>query len=358
MKQISLKKLFIFTLSTLLTTTVFAETPLKVAFVHNTPVGQSGWTYQHNIANQAIHKTFGDKVITTYLSDFDSRADVEMAVENLVEKGYKMIFMTSLSFAKTTTPLVKRFPDVKFENASGYVQDKNLATYTARFYEGRYVAGMLAGAMTKTNKLGFVVAMRTPMLIRGINATMLGAKSVNPNVKMKVVWMNSWKDNTKEHKAVQALIAEGYDVLMQQTSLEVIQKLGEKNGVWFIGSASDTRNRYPNKVLTNIVYNWTDYYIDRIQKALDNEWESEDTWGGFDNHTLILTPFNQAIPEDIRQKAKEVQSAIEEKTFHPFTGPIKTREGKLVVKAGEVISDKDLKTMDFLVEDVEDEVMR
>ncbi len=358
MKNLKLKKVLVVAFSAVLAVSAFAETPLKVAFFHNTPIGNSGWSYQHNIANQAIHKAFGDRVITTYLSDFDTSADVEMAVEDLVKKGYKMIFMTSFDFAKVTAPLAKRFPNIKFENASGIYQDKNLASFTARFYEGRYIAGMLAGAMTKTNKLGFVVAVRTPMLIRGVNATMLGAKSVNPNVKMKVIWMNSWKDEVRENQAVQSLIDEGYDVLMQQTSLNVVQKLGEKNGVWFIGSASDTRNLYPSKVLTNIVYNWTDYYIDRINKVLNNEWESEDTWGGFDNRTLVLTPFNKAIPESIRKQAKKVQESIKNKTFHPFTGPIRTREGKLVLKAGEKISDKGLKTMDYLVEDVEDEVMK
>ncbi len=215
-----------------------ADKPLKIGFVYVGPVGDFGWSYQHDQGRQAIEKKFGDKVVTTYVESVKEGADSARVINQLANDGNELIFTTSFGFMNPTLKSAKRFPKVKFEHATGYKQAKNMASYSSRFYEGRYITGLLAGAMTKTNTIGYVASLPIPEVIRGINATMLAAKSVNPNVKIKVVWTNSWYDPAKETEAAKSLINAGADVLMQHVDSPAVPQIGEEKGVWVVGSAT------------------------------------------------------------------------------------------------------------------------
>ncbi len=354
MKNNFLKKALITALSALaMTTAVAADKPLKIGFIYVGPEGDFGWSYQHDQGRKAIEKKFGDKVVTTFVPSVKEGGDAERVLNQLAGDGNALIFATSFGFMNPSLKSAKRFPNVKFEHATGYKRSKNLSTYSSRFYEGRYVAGILAGEMTKSNIIGYVASYPIPEVIRGINASTLAARSVNPNAKVKVIWVNSWYDPAKETEAAKSLINAGADVIMQHTDSSAVPQLGEENNVWVVGSATDMSNFAPTKQLTAIIDDWSQYYIDRVGKVLNGNWKSEDTWGGFAQKMVDLAPFNSSIPEDVRQKATKVREDITSGKLKPFTGPIKTREGKEIAKAGEEISDKDLLRMNYFVEGVE-----
>ncbi len=330
-----------------------ANEPLKVGFIYVGPIGDFGWSYQHDQGRLALEKKFGDKIKTSYMQEVKEGADAQRAIAKLVEEGNKLVFTTSFGFMNPTLKVAKRNPQVKFEHATGYKQANNVSTYSSRFYEGRYIAGMLAGKMTKSNTIGYVASFPIPEVIRGINATLLGARSVNPDAKIKVVWVNSWYDPAKETNAAKSLIASGADVLMQHTDSPAIAQIAEEKGAWVVGQATDMKKFAPTKQLTAIIDDWSHYYVDRVGKVLDGTWESKDTWGGFAEKMVDLAAFNEQIPAETREKATQVKEAITNKTFHPFTGPITSRDGKVVAKEGEVISDKALLGMNYFVEGVE-----
>ncbi len=348
------KKILLATLSALTLTVASADDkPLKVGFVYVGPVGDFGWSYQHDQGRQALEKHFGDKIVTTYVESVKEGADAQRVINQLAADGNDLIFSTSFGFMNPTLKAAKRAKNVKFEHATGYKRGKNVSTYSSRFYEGRYIAGTLVGTMTKSNTIGYVASFPIPEVIRGINATLLGARSVNPKAKIKVVWVNSWYDPAKETEAAKSLIAAGADVLMQHTDSPAIAQLAEEKGVWMVGQATDMKQFAPNKQLTAIIDDWSHYYIDRVNKVMKGEWKSEDTWGGFDQEMVKLAPFNEAIPEATRKAGQQLLADITAKKFHPFTGPIKSRDGKEVAKAGEVIGDKDLLKMNYFIEGVE-----
>ncbi|MBS9778219.1 MAG: BMP family ABC transporter substrate-binding protein [Gammaproteobacteria bacterium] len=349
-----MKKILVTVLSIAAVSSVVAEDkPLKIGFVYVGPVGDFGWSYQHDKGRQAIEEKYGDKVITTYVESVKEGADTERVVNQLANDGNELIFATSFGFMNPTIKSAKRYPHVKFEHATGYKRAKNVSTYSSRFYEGRYIAGTLGGAMTKSNTIGYVASYPIPEVIRGINATLLGARSVNPNAKVKVVWVNSWYDPAKETEAAKSLINSGADVIMQHTDSPAVPQIGEENGVWVVGSATDMSKFAPTKQLTAIIDDWSHYYNERVAKVLDGGWKGEDTWGGFDKKMVDLAPMNSSIPDDIRDKATKLRADITSGTFHPFTGPIVDRNGKTVAKDGEIISDDHLLKMNYFVDGVE-----
>ncbi len=354
MKKNMLKTILIAALSALSLTMVQADDkPLKVGFVYVGPVGDFGWSYQHDQGRQAIEKQFGDKVVTTYVESVKEGADTERVINQLANDGNQLIFTTSFGFMNPTVKSAKRFPKVNFEHATGYKRAANMATYSSRFYEGRYVAGLLGGAMSKSNIIGYVASYPIPEVIRGINATMLAAKSVNPEAKIKVVWTNSWYDPAKETEAAKSLINAGADVIMQHVDSPAVPQIGEENNVWVVGSATDMKKFAPTKQLTAIIDDWSHYYTDRVAKALDGSWKGDDTWGGFNKQMVDLAPFNEAIPANIIAKAKQARMDITAGKLHPFTGPITDRSGKVIAKAGEVMNDEALLKMNYFVEGVE-----
>jgi len=330
-----------------------ADAQTKVGFVYVGPIGDHGWNYEHNQGRLAVEKAFGDKVKTTYVENVSEGPDAERVIQQLARAGNDIIFTTSFGFMNPTLKVAKRFPKVKFEHATGFKRAKNVATYSARFYEGRHVIGLIAGKMTKTNTIGYIASFPIPEVVRGINAAYLAAKSVNPAVKFKVIWVSTWFDPGKEADAAKALIDQGADVLMQHTDSPAAMQTAETKGVSAFGQASDMRSFGPNAQLTSIINNWGPYYIARIKAAMDGSWKSQDIWDGIGPGMVQFAEFSKRIPEDVRKMAAKARDDIAAGKLHPFTGPINKQDGSVWLKAGQTAPDGDLAGMNFYVEGVE-----
>lgn len=325
----------------------------KVAFVYVGPIGDHGWSYQHHQGLEAIKKEFGDKVETAYVENVSEGPDAERVIEQLARAGNDIIFTTSFGFMNPTIKVASRFPKVKFEHATGFKRGDNVATYNARFYEGRYVAGIISGKMTKSNTIGYIASFPIPEVVMGINAAYLGAKSVNPDIKLKIIWVSSWFDPGKEADAAKALIDQGADILMQHTDSPAAMKIAEEKGIFAIGQASDMSPFGPSAQLTAIVDNWAPYYVDRVKAVKSGTWKSTDVWDGISSGLVGLAPWSKKIPSDVVKLAEEASDGIAKGTLHPFTGPIKKQDGSPWLKEGEKASDKDLSSMNFYIEGVE-----
>ncbi len=326
---------------------------VKVGFVYVGPVGDHGWTYQHDRARQAVEKEFGDKVKTTFVENVKEGADAERVIRQMAASGMDIIFTTSFGYMNPTLKVAKQFPNVKFEHATGYKRAANMSTYNARFYEGRYVAGILAGHMSKTGVIGYIGSFPIPEVVRGIGAFTQGLRKVNPKATVKVVWISSWYDPGKEADAAKVLIDQKADVILQHTDSPAPLQIAQKAGVYGVGQASDMTQFAPKAQLTAIVNNWGGYYIDRVRAVMDGTWKSSDTWGGLKSGMVTMGPFNKVLPEAAVKQAKAAEAAIRSGALHPFTGPIKDQSGKVRVKAGETMSDKELAGMNWYVEGVE-----
>jgi len=335
-----------------LTTGVQAADPLKVGFIYVGPVGDHGWSYEHDQARLAVEKEFGDKVKTTFVESVPEGADAERVITKLAKSGHDLIFTTSFGYMNSTLKVAKRFPKVKFEHATGFKRAKNLSTYSARFYEGRYVVGHLAGKLSKTNVLGYVASFPIPEVIRGINAVTLAARKINPKIQVKVVWVNSWFDPGKEADAAKALIDQGADVIFQHTDSPAPIQVAEQRGVWAVGQASDMASYGPKVHMTAIIDNWAPYYIARVKAVMDGTWKSTDTWGGIKSGMVKIGAFNKALPKDVVDLALSVEKGISDGSILPFAGPIKDQSGKIVVAAGKSADDGMLASMNFYVEGV------
>ncbi len=329
-----------------------AAEPLKIGFVYVGPIGDHGWSYEHNQGRLAIEKALGSKVTTSYVEKVPEGGDAQRVIGKLAKSGYGLIFTTSFGYMNPTLKAAKKYPKVKFEHATGFKRSGNMSTYSARFYEGRHVIGLIAGKMTKTNVIGYIGSIPIPEVIRGINAATLAARSVNPKVTTKIVWINSWFDPGKEADATKALIDQGADIIMQHTDSPAPVQTAEKRGVWAFGQASDMVQFGKKAHLTSIIDNWAPYYVGRAKAALDGSWKSQDTWGGFKSGMVKLADYNAAIPKDVVALAEKARMGIIDGTVHPFAGPIKDQSGKIVVKAGEHLNDGVLLGMNYFVEGV------
>jgi len=338
----------------LLSTSAMAD-KVKVGFVYVGPVSDGGWTYEHDQGRIAVEEAFGDKVETTYVESVSEGPDSERVITQLAQQN-DIVFTTSFGFMNPTVKVAKRFPNVKFEHATGFKRAKNVATYGSRFYEGRTVLGTIAGEMTKTNTIGYIASFPIPEVIRGINAAFLAAKKVNPDVQIKIVWVNSWFDPGKEADAAKALIDQGADILMQHTDSGAPMQIAEQEGIFAFGQASDMKNFGPNAQLTGIIDDWRPYYVQQVGKVLDGTWESTDTWGGFDTGMVALAPFGDAVPAELQARALEIRDNIANGNLHPFTGPVNKQDGSVWLKAGETADDGTLLGMDFYVEGIEGSV--
>ena len=333
-----------------------AADPLKVGFVYVGPVGDHGWTYEHNQGRIAVQKALGDKVKTSFVESVPEGADATRVITRLASTGHGLIFTTSFGYMNPTVRVAKRFPKVKFEHATGFKRADNVATYSARFYEGRHVIGLIAGKMTKTNVLGYVASFPIPEVIRGINAVAIAARSVNPKVTVKVVWVSSWFDPGKEADAAKALVDQGADVMLQHTDSPAPVQAAERRGIWAVGQASDMKAFGPKAHLTAIIDDWAPYYIERTKAGLDGTWKSGDVWGGFKSGMVKLSSYNSSIPADVVAMAEKARKGIIDGSVHPFAGPIKDQSGKVILKAGEVMDDKTMLGMNFYVEGVEGKI--
>lgn len=331
--------------------TASAADPLKVGFVYVGPIGDHGWTYQHEQGRKALEAQMGDKIKTSYVENVAEGADAERVIRDMAKDKYDLIFTTSFGYMNPTVKVAKQFPKVIFEHATGYKQDKNLGTYLARTYEGRYVGGFLAAKMTKTKKVGYVASFPIPEVIRDINAIQLALNKYNPGTEMKVVWVNSWFDPGKEADAANALVDQGVDVIFQHTDSPAPIQTAERRGVYAVGYASDMAHFGPKAVLTSIVNNWAPHYIASTQAVLDGTWKSQDYWGGLNDGTVEL-PISDVVPADVKAEAEKLIASIKSGEFKPFTGPIKDQAGVEKIPSGSSASNAELASMNYYVEGI------
>lgn len=333
-----------------------AEDPFKVGFVYVGPVGDLGWSYEHDRGRQELEKHFGDKVQTTFVENVPEGADAERVITQLAKAGNDLIFTTSFGFMNPTLKVAKRFPKVTFEHATGYKRADNVGTYVLRTYEGRYVSGTAAGLLTKTNTIGYIGSFPIPEVIRDIDSAFMAAKSVNPDVKMKIVWVNSWYDPGKETDAANALMDQGVDVLLQHTDSPAPLIAAEKRGARAIGQASDQSSFAPTAHVFSVRDDWAPYYIKVTEEVMNGTYEPKDFWGGFKDDMLSLASINENLPADVRAKIDATYAKIKSGEFHPFTGPIKDNKGNVVVAEGHTLTDAELAQVNWYVEGITDEI--
>jgi len=333
-----------------------AQEKLKVGFIYLGPIGDFGWTCQHELGRQAVVKHFGDKIETSYLENVNEGPDAERAIEQLARTGHKLIFTTSFGYMDATVKVAKKYPNLYFEHNTGYKRDKNLATYSARFYEGRYIQGQIAAKMSKSGVLGYIGSFPIPEVVSGMNSTMLGAQSINPNIKVKIIWVNTWFDPGKEADAAKALVDQGADVIMQHTDSPAAMQVAEARGKYAFGQDSDMIKFGPKAQLTAIVNNWAPYYIERVQAVLDNKWTSGDVWGGLNTKLLLMAPYTN-MPDDVKKTAEDTQAAISSGKLHPFKCPVLAQDGSTVeCKGGTHLADEQILSMNFYVKGIDEKI--
>ena len=330
-----------------------AADPVKVAFVYIGPVGDHGWTYAHEQGRLEAMNTFGDAIETTIVENVDEGPDSERVIRRLAEEGNKLIFTTSFGYMNPTLKVAQRFEDVMFEHATGYQRAPNMSTYNARFYEGRAVCGTIAGHMSESGVAGYIASFPIPEVVMGINAFTLAARKVNPSFQTNVLWVSSLYDPAKEADAAKALIDQGADIIAQHTDSPAALQACEQRGLMAFGQAWDMSSFAPQAHLTAIANKWGVYYVDRIQKVMDGNWESADTWWGMKEGILEMTPYNDRIPQDVQAAAEEMREGIIAGTVNPFSGPIVDQEGTQRIGDGEALNDGDLHGMDWYVEGVQ-----
>jgi simple sugar transport system substrate-binding protein len=325
----------------------------KVGFVYVGPIGDFGWSYEHDRGRLAIEEALGDKVETTYVESVPEGPDAERVIRQMAQSGHDLIFTTSFGYMNPTNKVAAQFPDVKFEHATGFKRETpNVSTYSARFYQGRAVIGHIAGHMTKTNKVGYIASFPIPEVVRGINAAYLAAKAVNPDVEFSIIWVSTWFDPGKEADAANALIDQGADVIMQHTDSPAAMTIAEEKGIFAFGQASDMKEFGPNARLSSIIDDWAPYYIARTQAVLDGTWESTDTWDGIKEGMVAIGEFSDKIPAEVQASAQAIADGIVAGEFHPFTGPINKQDGSAWLADGETADDGTLLGMNFYVEGI------
>ena len=300
---------------------------VKVGFIYIGPIGDHGWTYMHDQGRLAIEKAFGDKVETSYLENVKYGPDSERAIRAMAKEGMDIIFATSFGYMEPMLKVAKEFPNTKFEHATGYKTNDNMSVYSSKFYQGRYIQGVIAGRMSKTGKAGYIASFPIPEVVRGINAFYLGATSVNPKFDIDVIWVNTWYDPVKEGNAAKVLINEGADIITQHTDSPAALQIAEKAGVMAFGQASDMIQFAPKAQLTAIIDDWSPYYISRVKAVIDGTWKKSDTWGGMDSGMVKMAPYTN-MPELVAVEAEDLAQKIKNGKFDPFGG--KFTDGELL----------------------------
>ncbi|MGA1804327.1 BMP family ABC transporter substrate-binding protein [Rhizobium sp. HT1-10] len=327
----------------------------KACFIYVGSHTDGGWSQAHDMGRLAVEKEFGGKVETAFLENVAEGPDSERAIERMARSGCSIVFTTSFGFMDSTVAVAKKFPKVKFEHATGFKASDNLATYNSRFYEGRYINGQIAGKMSKKGIAGYIATFPVPEVVMGINAFEQGAKSVNPNFKMKVIWINTWFDPGKEADAAKALIDQGVDVLTQHTDTTAPMQVAEQRGVYAFGQSSDMIKAGPKVQLTAIEDTWGPYYIKRVKAVMDGTWKSEQSFDGLAAGNLTMAPFTN-MPDDVKKMAEDTEAKIKSGELAPFTGPINKQDGTPWLKAGEKADDGTLLGMNFYVEGIDDKL--
>ena len=330
--------------------------PLKIAFAYVGPVGDGGWTFAHDLGRKAAEKEFGDRIKTSFVENVPESADAERVIRDMASQGSKLIFGTTFGYMEPMLKLAPEFKDVKFEHATGYKSADNMRVYDVRAYEGAYVSGMIAGKMTKTNTLGFVASIPIPEVIRNINAFTLGAQSVNPTVKTKVVWINKWFDPGKEAEAATSLINGGADVLLQNTDSPAVLQTAEKMGKLAFGWDSDMTAYGPMAHLASSIINWAPYYKKAIKDALEGTWKVETNWWGMKEGAIDLVGIGDMVPADVKKMAEDKMAEIKAGKFNVWTGPLMGNDGKEALAKDAKGDDKFIAGIMFYVKGVEGKV--
>ena len=334
-----------------------APEPLKIAFAYVGPVGDGGWTFAHDNARKALEKEFGDKIKTSFAENVPESADAERVIRDMATQGNKLIFGTTFGYMEPMLKIAPDFKDVKFEHATGFKTADNMRTYDSRTYEGAYMAGIIAGKMTKTNTLGVVASIPIPEVIRNINSFTLGAQSVNPKVKTKVVWVNGWFDPPKETEAATSLMNGGADVLFQNTDSPAVLKAAEAKGKRAFGWDSDMTAYGPKAHLASAVINWSPYYIKATKEALDGSWKGgTGVWWGVKEGAIDIVSIAEDVPADIKTKVADVKKGLADGTYVIWKGPITDNKGKVQIAKDAAADDKFLGGLNFYVKGVEGKI--
>ena len=328
----------------------------KACFVYIGPTGDFGWTYQHDQGRLAVEKAFGDKVETAYLESVPESSEAQRPIEGLARSGCHIIFTTSFNYMDPTNKAAKKHPDVKFEHATGFKREHpNVSTYGSKFYQGRYVQGQIAAKVSKTGVAGYIASFPIPEVIRGINSFILGAQSVNPDFKLKVIWVSTWFDPPKEADAAKALIDQGVDVITQHTDSTGPMQVAAERGIKAFGQASDMIKFGPKTQLTSVIDDWAPYYISRVKAVMDGTWEQVDVWHGMAEGHVVMAPFTN-MPDDVAKMAAETTAKITSGELEPFTGPITKQDGTAWLAAGEKADIGTMLGMNFYVKGVDDKL--
>lgn len=332
--------------------TAMAEDPAKIGFVYVSPIGDAGWTFQHDEGRKELESALGAKIQTKFVENVAEGADAERVIREFAASGSKVVFATSFGYMNYVERVAKQFPNVTFMHATGYKMGKNFGNYNARFYEGRYLTGIIAGKMSKSNVLGYVAAFPIPEVLQGINAFTLGAKSVNPKAEVRVIWVNAWYDPGKEREAAMTLISQGADMLTQHTDSTAVVQAAEEKGVYAFGYHSDMSKYGPKAHLTATTHHWGAFYTKTVKDVMAGTWKPESSWGGYKEGMISLAPLNAAVPADVKGMVTSLESKLKAGSFHPFTGPIVDQSGKERLAKGAVMDDVALGKMDYFVDGV------
>jgi len=331
------------------------QEPLKIGFVYVAPVSDVGWVYQHDEGRKAVEAALGARVKTTYVENVAEGPDAERVIRDLAATGHKLIFTPSFGYMEPTLKVAQEFPDVKFESITGYKTAPNVAVANARYYEGRYLAGIAAARMTKSNKAGYVAGFPIPEVLQGINAFALGMRSVNPQAEVKVVWLNTWFDPTRERDAAMTLFNQGVDVIAFHTASSAVMVAAQERGKLAVAYHSDMRKIAPDAQIVAVTHQWGKYYTKRAQAVLDGTWKSGNVWGGVKQGMIKLEGFGPKVPKAVQQEVLARQKEIASGKLHPFHAKLAVldNQGKEVIAPGQTLSDEQILKMNYLVQGVQ-----
>ena len=324
-----------------------SKSPVKAAFVYVTPVFDAGWTHQHDQGRKAVEKALGNAVKTTVVDNVAEGADSERVVRDLAQQGHDVIFTTSFGYMEPTLKVAKEFPNVKFESITGYKTDVNVSVANARYYEGRYLAGVAAGRMTQSNVAGYVAGFPIPEVLQGLNAFTLGMRSVNPQAQVKVIWLNSWFDPAKERDAAFTLFNQSVDVITFHTASNAVMVAAQERGKMAIAYHSDMRKVAPDAQLMAVTHEWGAYYTQRVLAVQKGQWRTGNVWGGLKEGMIRVGDYGPKLPAKVRDEIVKLQQDIVQGKRHPFQGPIVDNEGKAIVAAGQKLSDVQILNMNY-----------
>lgn len=325
---------------------------IKAAFVYIGPVGDGGWTYAHDLGRKELAKLPYVKDVT-FIESVPEGAESTGIITSLAQKGYNLIFTTSFGYMDPTIEVAAKFPDVTFMHCSGYKTAKNVGTYFGRIYQARYLSGIVAGKMTKSNIIGYVAAFPIPEVVRGIDAFTLGVRSVNPNAVVKVVWTQTWFDPAKERDAADSLLDVKADVIAMHQDTPAALQAAEKRGAFAIGYNSDMAAQVPGAWLTAPVWNWGTIYKAVAEQVHNGTWKSSQIWDGFDKKAVDLAPMSKLVPADVQKLVNDKKAELEAGKDHIFDGPINDNTGKVFVEAGKSLPDSAKLSLNVLVEGVQ-----